>query len=596
MHSSIKRVHALLGALALGLFAACWAVQAPVPPQPLAPPVDVEPASSPSFEVMSRPEVGRPPTPEQALERRLAALSREAERGRADRPAPGLIEFDVEGLSQTLNALLGRYEDRASVSVHVRDLQTGHVLFDYFGDSPLIPASNQKIVTSSAALDLLGADYTFDTWVGRDGPVLYLVGEGDPSLMVDDLAAVASLVTQHIDVAQLERLVVDDSVFSPQRFGPGYDAEGPGHAYQAPSGALSLSFNTIEVTVYPLANSSRLGVSVEPPSAHVRVDNRGRRGGSRNSVFIQTRSDGDQTVVSVDGRLPRGHGPVVVRRRINDPALHTGTALAQMLAELSSTQLLPVSRGRAPDDAEVLVVNESLPLIEILDDGLAYSNNFIAEQTLRTLAWRMTGDPGDWDAGQQILHDYWEALTGPQPLVIENASGLSRNGRLTTHGIVDLIAVAYRNASPEGSLIDALPAAGDEGTMRTRLRLSGKRVRAKTGTLDGVSGLSGVITSETGEPALGFSILTNSQPHAGFVADSRRALEDRIVMEVLETLDAYEARSEDPSAPSDEPGPTVASSWSTRPSKDRACSAWPCAWPPEPGLDPGPDLRPTGAR
>lgn len=553
MPSLIKRGRALLGALALGLFAACWAVQAPLPPVPLASPVEEEPASSPVFEVMSRPEVGRPPTPEQALEQRLAALTREAERSRTQRPPPGLIEFDVEGLSRSLNALLGRYEDRASVSVHVRDLQTGHVLFDYFGDSPLIPASNQKIVTSSAALDLLGADYTFDTWVARDDAVLYLVGEGDPSLMVDDLAAMASLVTRHVDVAQIERLVVDDSVFSPRRFGPGYDADGPGHAYQAPSGALSLSFNTIEVTVYPVANSSRLGVSVEPPGAHVRVDNRGRRGGSRNSVLIQTRAEGDQTVVRVDGRLPRGHGPVMVRRRITDPALHTGAALAEMLAELSSTRPLPVSRGRVPDQAQVLVINESVPLIEILDDGLAYSNNFIAEQILRTLAWRMTGDPGDWDAGQQILHDYWEALTGSQPLVIENASGLSRNGRLTTHGIVDLIAVAYRKASPEGSLIDALPAAGDKGTMRTRLRLSGKRVRAKTGTLDGVSGLSGVITSEAGEPALGFSILTNSQPDAGFVADSRRALEDRIVMEVLESLDDYEARRGDSSSPNDEP-------------------------------------------
>lgn len=540
MRDLLQRGRALLGVLALGAFTACLVMQPQ--PQVLTPPVidEIEPTAS--LEVTSVPEQARPPTPAEALELRLAALAREIERRRELAPAPGLVELDVEGLAESLTAMLERYEDRASVSVHVRDLETGHVLFDYFGDSPLIPASNQKLVTSAAALDLLGSEYVFSTRVLRRGPDLHLVGEGDPMLLHDDLAAIASLTTEHLDVAQIERLVVDDSVFSSRRFGPGYDEDGPGHSYQAPSGALSLDFNTVEVTVYPVAGSRRPGVSVSPPSAHVRVENRATRGGSRNGLVVRTRAEGEHTVVSVEGRLPAGHGPVVVRRRITDPGLHTGEAFAALLAELSGTEPLPVERGRAPADAETVVVNESVPLIEILDDGLAYSNNVIAEQILRTLAWRMTGDPGDWDAGEQILHDYWETLTGPQPLVIENASGLSRRARLTTHGLVDLIAVAHRADPRGGNLIDALPVAGERGTMKSRLRLSGKRVRAKTGTLDGVSGLSGVITSEVGEPLVGFSILTNAEPHAGFVADRRRALEDRVVMEVLRSLDDYEAQ------------------------------------------------------
>lgn len=523
----------------MGAFAACW-VSEHTPPRPLSPPIVDAPVLASAPAMLSVPDDARPLTPAQQLEQRLAALSRDLERRQAEHPA-GLTEFDVEGLNASLTEMLQRYEDRASLSVHVRDLETGHVLFDYFGDSPLIPASNQKIVTSAAAFDLLGSDYVFDTRVARDGPTLYLVGEGDPLLQVDDLAAIAVLTAQHVDVAEIEQLVIDDSAFSSRRFGPGYDADGPGHSYQAPSGALSLAFNTLEITVYPLARSSRLAVSVYPPSAHVEIENRGRTG-SKNTLRVQTEARGDQTVVRIDGRLPRNHGAAMVRRRVTDPGLYTGTAFSDLLAELTATKPLPVSRGVVPGDAETLVVNESLPLFEVLDSGLAYSNNFIAEQTLRTLAWRMTGDPGNWDAGQQILHDYWAALTGPQPAVVENASGLSRQGRLTTHGLVDLIAMAHRSAPAGGSLIDALPVAGEPGTLRSRLRLSGKRVRAKTGTLDRVSGLSGVITSEGGDPLLGFSILTNVEPDATFVADTRRALEDRIVTEVLRVLDDYEAQ------------------------------------------------------
>lgn len=500
---------------------------------------DVPLASRPP-RVLSRPVVEPPLPPREQLEQRLAELADEAEAHRT-RLSTGLAQFDVEGLSGQLTALLSRYDGRANVSVHVRDLESGHVLFDYGGSDPLIPASNQKIVTSAAALDLLGPHYTFMTEVRRDGPALYLMGQGDPLLHVDDLQAIAGLTADSIDIAGLSRLVVDDSIFSSRRLGPGYDPSGLGHAYQAPSGALSLSFNTVEVTVYPVAGRSRLAVSVYPPNEHVRVENRGRTG-SKETLTVRSIDQGDTTVVRVDGRLPVGSGSRTVRRRVADPGLYAGEAFAQMLAEHTATAPLPVERGSVPDGTESIVVNESLPLLEVLDSGLAYSNNFIAEQTLRTLAWRMTGQPGDWEVGQGILLDYWAAITGRQPAVVENASGLTRQGRLTTQGLVDLIAMAHRTASYRPGLIDALPAAGEPGTLRRRLAMSGKRVRAKTGTLDRVSGLSGVITTEAGDPQLGFSILINVDPEVTLVADARRAVEDRIVMEVLTALDAYEAR------------------------------------------------------
>jgi D-alanyl-D-alanine carboxypeptidase/D-alanyl-D-alanine-endopeptidase (penicillin-binding protein 4) len=184
-----------------------------------------------------------------------------------------------------------------------------------------------------------------------------------------------------------------------------------------------------------------------------------------------------------------------------------------------------------------------MALAEVLDLGLAYSNNFIAEQVLRTLAWRMTGEPGGWTAGEDILRGYWSALgNDPDGIVIENGSGLSRTGRLTTTGLVDLLAMAARGKGPGQSLIDALPVAGEPGTLRARLRLSGKRVRAKTGTLDDVSGLTGVITAEDGTPQIAFSILINARDVARLDAPVRRAIEDRIVTSTLFALDDYEAK------------------------------------------------------
>jgi D-alanyl-D-alanine carboxypeptidase/D-alanyl-D-alanine-endopeptidase (penicillin-binding protein 4) len=456
--------------------------------------------------------------------------------------AAGLVEFDVGGLGEKLEHLLLKLDPVAHVSVHVRDLDSQHVLFDYSGNTPLNPASNQKIVTSSAALDLLGADYTFATKVLRSDKDLILLGEGDPTLSVEDLQALGTSVVEQVDLAEIERLVVDDTAFSRDRFGPGYSETGPGYAYEAPSGALSLAFNTVMVTVAPVKGQRALDVQIDPPGAHLVVDNTATVG-SRRKLWVSTAEKGDHTMVEVSGTVRRNSRPVSVRRRVTDPGLYTGTVFAEILGELTTSQPLAVGRGRVPADADPLIVHESVPLIEILDSGLAYSNNFIAEQVLRTVAWRMTGDPGDWHAGQEILYGYWSALGGrTDSLVVENASGLSRQGRVTAAGLVDLISVAHRIHQDEGSLIDALPVAGEPGTLRSRLRLSGKRVRAKTGTLKGVSGLTGVITSEGGTPRLAFSILTNVAEEQILSAARRRRVEDNIVMAVLHALDDYEAQ------------------------------------------------------
>jgi D-alanyl-D-alanine carboxypeptidase/D-alanyl-D-alanine-endopeptidase (penicillin-binding protein 4) len=513
----------------------------PAPARPLVLDVADDPPTQ-RLAIAVVPDAGPPPTAAELLEQRLAAFAAAVE---ARRHTPGqepLLEFDVEGLAAELEAIIAEVGDAAQMSIHVRDLESGHVLFDWFGDTPLNPASNQKLLTSSAALDLLGSDYTFATRVLRDEKTLYLVGEGDPTLQVDDLRALAADVATKVDTAALDALVVDASAFSHDRLGPGYATEGPGFAYEAPSSALSLGYNVVQVTAAPARKPWRVAVSTAPVSAAIVVKNRARIA-RRRAIDVRTREEGDRTVVEVKGTLPRTAGPVVERRRITSPSILCGTVFAELLATAAASEPLPVRRGTVPGAAEALAVHESATLLEILDLGLAYSNNFIAEQVLRTVAWRMTGAPGDWAAGTEILRGYWSALGGdPESLAVENAAGLSRDGRLTTHGIVDLLAIAYRTVPAGAGLLDALPVAGEPGTLHSRLRLSGKRVRAKTGTLRDVSGLSGVITREDGTPQLAFSILTNARDADELDAPIRREIEDRIVTAVLWALDDYEAQ------------------------------------------------------
>jgi D-alanyl-D-alanine carboxypeptidase/D-alanyl-D-alanine-endopeptidase (penicillin-binding protein 4) len=514
-----------------------------------------------------------PPPPIDKLEARLAAFARRVEAVSVGIHPPE-VEFGAEALRADLEHAIARIDDRAQVSVHVRDLESGRVLFDYYGSALLNPASNHKLLTSSAALELLGSSYVFETRVLLVGESLILIGEGDPTLDADALRVLAAEVAERVPVATLTEIIVDDTAFSPRSFGPGYSAEGSGVSYEAPSGALSLNFNTVEVTIYPVAGKPK--VSLDPDSTHLVVDNQARLDAGPSALDVQCHPgealafdelprEAAVTEIEITGTLGRGSGAYKVRRSVADPGLFTGGAFALMLAEASQSERLPVRIGTAPqvnpsveteaslelplvlehlDGHDVLLVarRQSPPLFEIVGGVLAYSNNFTAEQILRTLGWRMTGDPGDWDNGTEVVRGYWIALgNDPDALVFENGSGLSEMGRVTTSGLVDLMAVAARTQAQGEGLIDTLPVAGVEGTLRTRLRRSGKRVRAKTGTLDGVSGLTGVITTEAGIPQVAFSILINVREANQVRAKARRTIEDRIVMDVLDHIDGWAA-------------------------------------------------------
>jgi D-alanyl-D-alanine carboxypeptidase/D-alanyl-D-alanine-endopeptidase (penicillin-binding protein 4) len=480
------------------------------------------------------------------LEQRVGAFARRVERAREGAVLPPPVEFDGASLQSELYEIIGSIEPEALVSVHVRDLLSGRTLFDHRGDAMLNAASNHKILTASAAIELLGPDYVFETDLSYDEGTLYVRGQGDPTLDADGLGVLVRGALEEIGQRPIERVVVDDSAFSSAHFAPGFDPGGVGVSYQAPSGALSLNFNTVEVIVYPVVGEARPAVRVEPESTRVKVFNRARVT-SRESLSVKTRpgrdADGPVTEIVVNGTLKKTGTAREFRRRVVDPGLFAGGAVAQLVANERDGDLPRVERGLRPEGVWEVAYRASPPLLEVTSRVLAWSNNFIAEQLLRTLGWRLTGDPGDWDNGGEVLARYWSALgQSSDNLRFQNGSGLSRDGRVSAEALVDLISLTQRASQHDVSVLDALPLAGEAGTLRARLRNSGKRVRAKTGTLDGVSALSGVVTDEAGSPQVAFSIISNNRDGEELHAGARKRMEDRVVTALLQHIDDWELR------------------------------------------------------
>ena len=220
----------------------------------------------------------RPIPPEtwpQRIAERLAELSRRAKSRSAGEKVAGAAE-----LQQRLAQLVRRAG--GSIGVHVEDLDEGTWLFDHHGSARLNPASNHKIVTAIAAVELLGADYRFETRLVRDGDALVLVGDGDPSLQTQGLYALASEAIAAGAHVGATRIVVDERAFTAERHGPGYE-EPPGAGAELPGaerGAVAgLQYGRGDG---PARLAPSVSVETSPASAHVEVVDRSREPRARS--------------------------------------------------------------------------------------------------------------------------------------------------------------------------------------------------------------------------------------------------------------------------------------------------------------------------
>jgi D-alanyl-D-alanine carboxypeptidase/D-alanyl-D-alanine-endopeptidase (penicillin-binding protein 4) len=484
------------------------------------------------------------------LEMRLTALGKRVkqmhDQWMADRGATNsrAMEREASKLAGKLDPLMFDIEKKATISLHVRDLRSQQTLYDHKGEELRNPASNQKMLTASASLDLLGPEYRFKTEVYSKGDTLYLVGGGDPTLDPTRIIIMAKELAAAANMDAIKHFVIDENNFTKDRFIPGLELDNIGLYYMAPTGPLSFNGNIVRITVKATAPGQPALVTAEPNNGHIAIDSSIVTMGDADGagISIRTQADGNRTVVVAQGKVAAGSKAVTEKRRISDPGMFTGEAFVQALAEATSGLRYPVARGEHPPNAILVKRWESKPLFEIVQDAMAVSDNYKVEMVLRTLARELTGEPGDYDVGTTILEGYWNVIgVNPEALVAENGSGLSRAGRFTAAGLVDLISAAHMTQFPNSGLIAVLPVAGRPGTLHHRHKEARGRLKAKTGTLNGVSALSGILTDLDGDPVLGLSIMLNPGEDSQMSVGERHAAEEKIVGVLLKYIAGHKS-------------------------------------------------------
>ncbi len=435
----------------------------------------------------------------------------------------------------------------AKVSVVVTESDGGKPLYNRGEKAGLNAASNVKLVTSAAALALLGPEFRWRTavygpskaggrWLDPGGELpgdLYLRASGDPTLTTQHLAELAA----ELAALGLRRvrgaLIVDASSFEGGTVGPAYDQKTESAAFRAPSSAASLNGNSIAVTITAGATAGAPArVVLDPPSPYLLVDGKvitARQGPAVPLVETQDGGGGDagpaQTKISVSGRIRLGAEPRIFFRRVVHPEVFLGQTFRQILTKRGIAIDRPLKIAAVPDGWRALATHDSPPLAIVVHDLNKRSSNFAAEQVIRTLGAEVVGRPGTWDKGLEAVARYLESVgihRGSYKMA--NGAGLYDSNRFSADQIAQVLRAAIRDFRIAGEFLASLSVAGADGTLAQRMAgtVAERYVRAKTGTLANVSCLSG-IAGAPGQRPLVFSILMNDIANP-FEA---RAIQDR---------------------------------------------------------------------
>ena len=438
-------------------------------------------------------------------------------------------------LGAQVDAIANRPEfSRSRWGILIQPLSSTATLYSRDAQKYFIPASNVKLLTTAAALQKLGADFRIKTSVysGENGS-LYVAGRGDPSITEAQLQSLAQQLKQR-GISQVNQLIGDDSYFRGSAVNPNWEWEDAQAGYGAPVNSLIFNQNAIELLLSPQELGQALKVTfAEPKLANQwQIQNNSVTVAQNESEFIEVGREFDRPAIRVSGQLKVGaeseSAYVAVVNPANNFLQHFQQVLAAEGIPVKQALVASVSRNFNQELATV----ESPPLAELVRETNRESNNLYAEVLLRLLGKVTDKMPQQQEDTDEIgLKELKTALTqlgvNPNSYILADGSGLSRHNLISPEALVQTL--RFMANSPAASIYrQSLPIAGESGTLKNRLSSTANRVilQAKTGTLSGVSALSGYIEVPDYEPLV-FSIIVNQ---SGLSAASMRSATDEIVL------------------------------------------------------------------
>lgn len=470
----------------------------------------------------------------------LAKLARLAGLALAVCLAPALVA--PAAAADIVPAAVGKILAKHKLSTKVTGLyvawKSGKPLAMLNLDRPFNPASSIKLVTSMAALDILGPGHRWNAGLYAAAPIvegsvrgdLYFHGEGDPYLTNQSLLhLVAGLHRRGISSVAGD-LVVDESIFEIPSYDPAaFDGRGT-RAYNGSPGAAVVNFGSTQVVIS--SQNGAVGAYLDPPSATFTLVNnlklrRARCSGSWRARLKErlTRNDDGSAVLTLAGNYPSGCGEKsFFLLGQSNPAAHLAGAVIGQFEELGGEVAGSWRVEKMPRNAKRLVANSSRTLVEALWGMNKYSNNVMARNIFLSIGAKSELAPETLASARRAVEGWLKGYNiDTSGFFIDNGSGLSRTTRITPRQFGDAL-LRFVRTSYASELVASLAVLGRDGTARkwNASRDSAGNAHIKTGTLSNVRSTVGVVHNPASD--IVFVMLVETRGTAA----ARRAIQDML--------------------------------------------------------------------
>jgi len=436
----------------------------------------------------------------------------------------------------------------ATFGIHIRNLSTSETLYSWNGNQRMIPASTLKIITSAAALEILGPNYRFETMVGYTGKIrnktltgdLVVVGGGDPALGSEyfendyfspDFLDVWARKLKASGISKVEgNLVLDGSLYDAEKIPPTWIWEDMGNYYGAGASALTVFDNLFRINFSSPAKAGKQTkiISINPEIEGLKIQN-GVLSSDLNRDEAYVFGSPLDKIRKITGTIPKNRRSFTIKASVQHPEELLAEAFLNHLAKAGifitgAVKFEKVNPGRF----QAVYIQESPQLKDIVHVLNHKSVNLFAEHLVKQLAAEKNG-LGTREAGIEIIKDFWKSKgIDTDAFFMEDGSGLSHFDAVAPEQFTKILDYMYNRSKNTTVFLESLPKPGN-GTLYgfDASLFPGNTLHAKSGSMTRVRCYAGYLQLDSGRTAA-FSIMVNqfAGTHAQLIPNIQYLLQE----------------------------------------------------------------------
>jgi len=410
----------------------------------------------------------------------------------------------------------------ALIAVSFKEITTGKKAFELNANTPMTPASIQKIATILPSIDTLGTDYEFKTqlYKNKDNN-LYIKLGADPYFTTSDLKSMIRELEKY-KISLTKAIYIDDSILDSNEWGEGWQWDDDLNPLIPKFGSYNMDKNLLTISICPTIQGAPADISTNVfyPTAFINNITTG----DTTNVKLERKNYISPDVINADGTISKD---LDLQIPINYPRRYFILRLEDILRKQKISYYGDYNRLKLPKDTHI-VAQTKHSLTQTMDDVLKQSNNMVAETVFKVAGGKYTKETGSTEASIEMFNDYYKKLgVNTDNIKIVDGSGVSKNNLITADFMTNVLFKSAQNDYFKSHM-----AKPGEGTLVDRMLYFKDNLKAKTGTLTNTSSIAGYLTTKSGK-TYAFCIMINDPKSKS--AD-KKAFEEYVLRSAFDSL------------------------------------------------------------